>query len=298
VAAPARTSVPSVDPRALISKKLSRQLAEEAEHAPPGVLAGRGVLFERAVEERVRRARIAHELVLHAGRVERRVVLVDLLLRDVVVGAAEEPEHGAARLTGGPDRRRPVRPLGQPAVEAHDPGQPERLVGRGQERVRAAEAEADRHHPLRTGARAQQLDRRGGVGLHLLDARLLHVLHVVELLVALAEPGGAAEVVDRDRAVARLREPLGELDVEAVEAAHVGEDHHRGIGGLRRWRERRREPCAVGRLELDLLGRGAARDGPQREVGRQIRRAGVEREAHVRSVPRPRPAQSRRPATG
>jgi hypothetical protein len=111
--------------------------------------------------------------------------------------------------------------------------------------VAAAEAEADGRDPGRTGSRSQGRDRRAGVGLHALDARLLHVLHVVEPLVALAEPGGAAEVVDRDRAVAGLRETLRQLDVEAVEPADVGEDHDARRAGLGRDRERGGEAVAV-----------------------------------------------------
>ena len=67
-----------------------------------------------------------------------------------------------------------------------------------------------------TAAREVGLDRRR-VGLR-------HVLHVGEVVVALADAGGAAEVVDRDGGVAALGEAQGELLVEAVEPAHVGQD--------------------------------------------------------------------------
>ena len=79
--------------------------------------------------------------------------------------------------------------------------------------------------PGRAGALAQRGDRGGGVLLDARDRQLLDVGHVLELLVARAEAGGAAEVVDRDRVVAGLREPLGELGVERVQAADVGQDH-------------------------------------------------------------------------
>src|SRR6186713_2961246 len=42
-------------------------LLQEAEHAPPRVLACLCVLAERAVEERVRRTRVGDDLVLDAG---------------------------------------------------------------------------------------------------------------------------------------------------------------------------------------------------------------------------------------
>ena len=50
-----------------------------------------------------------------------------------------------------------------------------------------------------------QLDRGGDVGLDVLLRRLPDVLQVLEVVVALADAGGAAEVVDRDREVARAR---------------------------------------------------------------------------------------------
>jgi hypothetical protein len=55
------------------------------------------------------------------------------------------------------------------------------------------------------------------------------VRHVLEVLAALAGARGAPEVVDRDRVVAGLREPLGQLDVEPVQAADVGQDHDAGL---------------------------------------------------------------------
>src|SRR4051812_20167801 len=45
-------------------------LAEERDHAAPGVLAGLRVLLEGAVEERVRRARVDRDVVLDARRVQ------------------------------------------------------------------------------------------------------------------------------------------------------------------------------------------------------------------------------------
>ena len=130
------------------------------------------------------------------------------------------------------------------AVEADDAVKAELGVGRGEERLRAAEAEADRAHAPRAGALAQRGERRRDVELHRRRARLLHVRPVVEVLAARAEPGGAAEVVDRDRVVAGGREALGELEVERVEAADVREDHHRRAARLRRLGQRRpRSAC-------------------------------------------------------
>src|SRR5699024_10163078 len=125
--------------------------------------------------------------------------------------------------------------------EADDAIEVELGAGRCEERLRAAEAEADAHRLPRTGAVAERRQRRGGIGLDLLDARLADVRPEVELVAARREAGGAAEVVERDRMVARLGEALGELRVEGIEAADVGEDHDRRLGGARRLRERGRE---------------------------------------------------------
>ena len=75
------------------------------------------------------------------------------------------------------------------------------------------------------GALAQRGERGGRVLLDGRDRQLLDVGHVLELLVARPEAGGAAEVVERDRVVAGLGEPLGQLGVERVQAANVGQDH-------------------------------------------------------------------------
>ena len=64
--------------------------------------------------------------------------------------------------------------------------------------------------------------------LNLGNAQLLHVGHVLEVLVARPEPGGATEVVDRDRVVARLRKALRQFGVERVQAPDVGQDHDAG----------------------------------------------------------------------
>ena len=91
------------------------------------------------------------------------------------------------------------------------------------------------------------------------------MLRVLELLAPLANPGGSAEPVDRNRVVAALGEPQRELLVEAVEAADVRQDHDpdsvrlvgRGLEG--------RKVVAVGRLEDEVVVRdrraGDPRDG-------------------------------------
>ena len=110
---------------------------------------------------------------------------------------------------------------------------------RGEPGVAAAEAEADRED-RRAPARASGATRAADVGLHALRRRLPHVRHVVEVVVALRDAGRAAEVVERDGAVAALGEAQRQLLVEAVEAANVRQDHDARADGLVRAARRRR----------------------------------------------------------
>src|SRR5205085_11100023 len=129
--------------------------------------------------------------------------------------------------------------------------------------------EADRPYSLDAGAFLEGVDRGGRVGLHAVDARPRDVLHVAELVVTRPEAGAAAEVVDRDRAVARLREALGQLDVEAVQPAYVREDHDGDVARVGAHGKRDREAVAVRGGELERLGGRAARDRREGEIGRE-----------------------------
>ena len=127
--------------------------------------------------------------------------------------------------------------------------------------------------PSRAGARPPR-----AVGLHAVVGRLLDVRHVLEVVVALRRAGGAAEVVDRDRRVAALGEAKRELLVEAVEPAHVGQDHDPGRGRLVGRCEERGEFVAVGGGERQVVVRDCrARDG-------RDRRGGVDVEAHAETL--------------
>jgi len=78
------------------------------------------MLAERAVEERVRRARIDDDLVLDAGILDPALVGLDVVGGDVLVGPAEEAEDRAARLGGACDRvRRALAARDERGVEAH-----------------------------------------------------------------------------------------------------------------------------------------------------------------------------------
>ena len=140
------------------------------------------------------------------------------------------------------------------------------------ERLRAAEAEADRDHALGV----ERGDRGGDVLGDGLRAGLEHVRPELEALVARAEPGGAAEVVDRDRRMSGGGEALGELLVEAEQAADVGEhdDARRAFGAG----QVGRELGAVGGGERQVLTGGSA--GDHVKAGREVGHDRVEGEAH------------------
>ncbi len=163
--------------------------------------------------------------------------------RDVRVVAGLEREDRRHHLAGALRRAgRAVGALSRPAVEADRAGEPV-TSRRGQPRVAAAHAEADRED-RRAALRAQPGDARRDVRLNLGRRDDADVLHVVEVVVALRDAGGAPEVVERDGRVAALGEAQRELLVEAVEATHVRQDHDAG----RRRPRRAMRPNAANRL--------------------------------------------------
>ena len=187
-----------------------------------------------------------------------------------------QSQHRRFELAGALDRARTAVALAGDAVEADRAGQPVAAGGR-EPRVMPAEAEAHREDGSAALA-AEPLDCRAHVGLDPLRGRLLDVLHVLEVVVPLPHARRAAEVVDRDRRVAPLREPQRELLVEAVEPAHVREDRDACAGRRVGLGRERREPVAVGGLELEL----SVRDGSTGDDG--DRRGRVELEAHAPSL--------------
>ena len=158
---------------------------------------------------------------------------------------------------------------------------------RGEPRVAAAEAEADREDG-RAAEPAQVRDRRGDVRLDELRLRLGDVRHVLEVVAALGDAGRAAEVVDRDRREAALGEAKRELLVEAVEPADVGQDDDAGLGRPVRPRAERGELGPVGRRQHEVVVRdrrpGKNRDRRQRigveaHFGRNLLAGGRRRDA-------------------
>src|SRR5215213_1563306 len=279
-----RTSVALVSTDVERIRRRSSALAlEEREHAAPRVLAGLGVLLEAAVEERVRRAGVDDDLVLHAGGGERVLEGVELLGRDALVRAAVEAEDRPPHVHRAVDRRRVAPALGiEAAVEADRAREAQLSVRGSQERLRAAEAEADGDRAVGARALAQRGERGGEVRLHRGRARLPHMRPEVEVLAARPQPRRPAEVVDDDRVVADLREALGELGVERVEPADVGQDGDRRAARAGRLRQRGREARAVRRGQLQRLRAGPAGDRRARQVGGEGGRARVEGEAHDR----------------
>src|SRR6185295_19702208 len=143
--------------------------ADEGLHALPGV--GRGVrqLGELPVEEAVRGARVHLHVVLDVGLLERGVELIDVRLRNTLVGAAEERLDRRLVAAHRVDRLGTIRPAleaERPAVEADDAGVAE-VARRLQVRQRAAEAEAHREQRahLATVLAAQVRGRGRDVGL-------------------------------------------------------------------------------------------------------------------------------------
>ena len=104
---------------------------------------------------------------------------------------------------------------------------------------------------------AQPRDRGGGVGLDAFRRRLLDVRQVLEVVAALLDAGGAAEVVDRHGRVAALGEAQRELLVEAVEAADVRQDDDARARQLVGQRRERGEAAPSRRLEHEILVRDA-----------------------------------------
>ena len=96
----------------------------------------------------------------------------------------------------------------------------------------------------------------GGVGPQAVHRYLLHVRPVVEVVVALVETRGSPEVIHGRRVHTRLREPRGELLIERMKPANIGEDRGpRRVGCLRASAEGV-EPIAVGRLDHHALAPG------------------------------------------
>ena len=105
---PVRTRRADESEREGEGEDLARVALEEAEHPAPGVLARFRVVLVAPVEERVRRAGIDVDLVIEPGLGQLGVELLDLLDRDPLVRATEQPEqrHRGCRRRARAGRRR------------------------------------------------------------------------------------------------------------------------------------------------------------------------------------------------
>ena len=110
--------------------------------------------------------------------------------------------------------------------------------------------------------------RRRHVGRDRVRARPLDVRHVFELVVAHAHAGRPTEVIERRRMDPGLGEAHGEVLVEGVQTADVGEDDDRRPSGLLGGGRVGREPGAVGGGQEEVTPVGRARSTGDRRKRR------------------------------
>jgi aspartate kinase len=209
---------------------------------------------------------------------------------DGSVGTAEQTEHGRSDFVEQVQWRRCVVAPGslERTVQADHAVQPE-AERRREERHPPAHAEPEREDAL-DAVVAQRRDAGADVGRDAGPRRRPEMRTVIKVVAARLGAGRAPEPVDRKRVHAALRQPQGQLFVVRMEAANIGEDHHRAARPRRRSCPERGEPVAVGRLQLDALPvQCAAGDGLDRWTA-------VEIEAHVDAhgaIGRPRGSANR-----
>ena len=100
---------------------------------------------------------------------------------------------------------------------------------------------------------SEALDRCPCIRLDARVGRLIDLRPVVPVGVALRRPGGAPEVVERDRSVPALGEPECELLVEAVKPPHIREDHHTRCSRTVGQCEECGEAVAIGGCEDEIV---------------------------------------------
>ena len=120
-------------------------------------------------------------------------------------------------------------------------------------RVAAAEAEADREQRAVRIVGPQHSGGGRDIGSDPVLRGAPHVRPEIELRVALADPGRAAEIVDRDSLNARLGEAHRQLLVEAEQPANIGQHDDRRSAGLLRPSVERSELNPVRRRQCQVL---------------------------------------------
>src|SRR4051812_40315899 len=249
---------------------------DERHHLVPRSLALLRVFGGLAVEEAVGRARVGDDPVVDGPFPEAAIECRDRFSGDAPVGTTEQAEDRRGDVVDPIERGRgvvPPRALERP-VQPDDTGQME-SERRGEEGHAAAHAEADREDPVDPLA-TEGFDGGRDVARDTRPSRPLGVGHVLERVAAWLGAGRPPEIVDGEGIDAAFRETQGELLVERMQPAHVGEDDDAGATGLGRPRSEGGEAVPVGTRDLGRLAvESAAGD-------REDRRSTVGGVAHER----------------
>ena len=189
-----------------------------------------------AVEERMRGARVGHEPMCDPGRgraPRRRLRRSrgEFPHRRRRTGRAPGRCSSAAWATGS-GRSARAR-AGRRSVEADDPVQLVILEAAWANAGAAAEAEAHHVHPLggTAGGVPESGDARRHVGADRCALGGVHVRHVLEVRSPEARARGPRVEVEGDGVDPGLGQATGQLQVERVQAADVGDDHDAGPAG-------------------------------------------------------------------
>lgn len=254
---------------------------EEGEDAAPGIDASCGVFAILNVEEAVGSAGIDDEIVDDAGEGESSIEERDVFFRNAVIGAAEEAEDGSGEFGGVLERACcAVRVRAECAVKTDDAGETETGSG-GEEGLPAAEAETESEDGTAdcfVGI-AKELCGSKDVLVDGLARDAKDVLHVIKGFVSRSGSRGAAEIVDGEGGVALFGDVDGELFIEGMKAAYIGQDDDASAGRFLWSCQEGRKFRGVHRSEGDAL-RGNRGDW-LRERGR----CGIDVVAHVDASP-------------
>src|SRR5579884_2105741 len=203
-----------------------RICGDEVENLPPGFCRGFGELGGAAVEEAVRRVWIDNDLIGNVRLIQFLLELLDGADRDALICSTEEAEDGIFDLLRDIQHGLiAYKGAGQASMEADNACEAQVGARTGEEGERSAHAEAKREGGV---VRSLPLAQAVQPGLHiLLEGRSLHLLNMgpeLKRVVAGRQSGGAAKIVDCQRANALFGEAQSQVFVELVQAAHIGEN--------------------------------------------------------------------------
>ena len=178
------------------------------------------------------RALVDVRLDRHPGRLQLAHELMRLFERRCGIRASDEDQQRGLHLrdVGLATRWPPIK-----ADAAVEVGVERGLVPG----VRATKTETDGEDRFHASAvlRLEVRDRGTHVGRDGFRCGLFDVGHVLEAIVPMADARGPAEVVERHRIDSGLGEPLGQLHIEVMQPADVGQHHHPGSVWFGRARE-------------------------------------------------------------